>query len=115
MCRGTEHQSVVDPDGRSRVETYISLVTYTEEGVQHMEESPDRLDAARELVESMGGELREFYLTMGQYDAVAIMEMPDGEAATQAGITIAGSGAVRTETLRAFPEDEYRDLIAGLP
>jgi uncharacterized protein with GYD domain len=97
------------------METYISLVSYTGEGVQHMDESPERLDAARDVVESMGGELTEFYLTMGQYDAVAIMEMPDAETATQAGITISGAGAVRTETLRAFPEDEYRELIADLP
>ncbi|MFB6103181.1 MAG: GYD domain-containing protein [Haloplanus sp.] len=97
------------------METYISLVNYTTEGVQHMEDSPDRLEAARNVVESMGGELVEFYLTMGQYDAVAIMEMPDAESATQAGITISGAGAVRTETLRAFPEDEYRELIDGLP
>ncbi|AXG05306.1 GYD domain-containing protein [Haloplanus rubicundus] len=97
------------------METYISLVSYTGEGVQHMDESPDRLDDARGVVESMGGELTHFFLTMGQYDAVAIMEMPDAETATQAGITISGGGAIRTETLRAFPEDEYRELIAGLP
>jgi uncharacterized protein with GYD domain len=95
--------------------TFISLVEYTAEGVQHMDESPDRLDAAREVVESMGGELHDFYLTMGQYDAVVIMEFPDTERAMQAGITISGAGAVRTETLRAFPEDEYRELIDGLP
>jgi len=97
------------------METYISLVSYTGEGVQHMDESPERLDAARDVVESMGGELTHFFLTMGRYDAVVIMEMPDAEAATQAGITISGAGAVRTETLRAFPEDEYRELIEGLP
>ena len=59
------------------METYISLVSYTGEGVQHMDESPDRLDSAREVVESMGGELTQFFLTMGQYDAVVIMAMPD--------------------------------------
>ena len=97
------------------METFISLMNYTGEGVQHMDESPDRLDDARDVVESMGGELRELYLTMGQYDAVVVMEFPDAETATQARITISGAGAVRTETLRAFPEGEYRELIAGLP
>lgn len=95
--------------------TFISLVDYTAEGVQHMKESPERLDAARDVVESMGGELHEFYLTMGAHDAVVVMEFPDAESATQAAITIAGEGAVTTETLRAFPEDEYRELIDGLP
>ena len=97
------------------METFISLVSYTGEGVQHMDESPDRLDDARGVIESMGGELTHFFLTMGEYDAVVIMELPDAETATQAGITISGAGAVRTETLRAFPEDEYRELIDGLP
>ena len=32
------------------METYISLVSYTGEGVQHMDESPERLDAARDVV-----------------------------------------------------------------
>jgi uncharacterized protein with GYD domain len=85
------------------METFIGLVSYTGEGVQHMDESPDRLDDARDVVESMG-----------QYDAVAIMELPDAETAAQAGITISGAAAVRTETLRAFPEAEYRELIGGL-
>jgi uncharacterized protein with GYD domain len=97
------------------METYVTLASYTGEGVQHMGESPERLDAARDVVESMGGELTHFFLTMGAYDAVVIMEMPDAETATQAGITISGAGAVRTETLRAFPEGEYRELIDGLP
>jgi len=97
------------------METFISLVSYTGEGVQHMDESPDRLDDARGVIESMGGELTHFFLTMGEYDAVVIMKLPDAETATQAGITISGAGAVRTETLRAFPEDEYRELIDGLP
>ncbi|WP_049937680.1 GYD domain-containing protein [Haloplanus natans] len=95
------------------METVVSLVNYTGEGVQHVDEGPDRLDGAREVVESMGVELTHFFQTMGQYDAVVIMEMPDAETATQGGIAIAG--AVRTETLRAFPEAEYRELIDGLP
>ncbi|MFB6108056.1 MAG: GYD domain-containing protein [Haloplanus sp.] len=95
--------------------TFITLIEYTGEGVQNMDQSPARLDAAKEVVESMGGDFHTFYLTMGQYDAVSVMEMPDAEAATQAAITISGAGAVRTETFRAFPEDEYRDLVAGLP
>ena len=45
----------------------------------------------------MEGELDEFFLTIGQYDAVVIMEMPDAETATGVGIIIAGAGAVGTE------------------
>jgi uncharacterized protein with GYD domain len=95
--------------------TYIHLVNYTDEGVSHMKESPERLDKAREVANQFGGELTEFYLTMGQYDAVAMSVAPDAEAAAKTVLTIAGAGAVQTETLRAFTEDEYRDLIDDLP
>jgi uncharacterized protein with GYD domain len=30
-------------------------------------------------------------------------------------LIIGSMGAVRTETLRAFPEDQYREIIAALP
>ncbi|MGM0591473.1 MAG: GYD domain-containing protein [Halobacteriota archaeon] len=95
--------------------TYITLVDYTEDGITNMKESPDRLDRAKGVVEEMGGEFTHFFLTMGSHDAVAIMEMPDDTKAAQAALTIASGGAVRTETLKAFTEDEYRDVIAGLP
>ncbi|MFC6837422.1 GYD domain-containing protein [Halomarina ordinaria] len=95
--------------------TFIHLVSYTSEGIEHMNESPERLEAAREVADSVGGDLSQFFLTLGGYDAVAVGEYPDAEAAARAAITIAGEGAVRTETLRAFTEDEYRDVVDQLP
>ena len=59
--------------------TYITLVRYTQEGAQKMKESPARLDAAKEVFKAMGAELKAYYLTMGQYDAVVIGEAPDDE------------------------------------
>ena len=45
--------------------TYITLGSYTQHGIENIEDSPDRLDAAVELIESLGGELTGFYLTVG--------------------------------------------------
>jgi uncharacterized protein with GYD domain len=95
--------------------TYILLTNYTEEGVQNVEYSPDRLDHAKEMAASLDGEFKQFFLTFGRYDIVAITEFPDDETAAQFALDISRGGAVTTETLRAFPEDEYRDIIAGLP
>lgn len=94
--------------------TYIHLTRYTEEGVQTIEDSPDRLDDAKELASSLDGEFREFFLTFGQYDIVAVTEFPDDERAAQFALGVASNGAVATETLKAFSEDEFRDVIAGL-
>ena len=95
--------------------TYISLITYTQKGVKNMKESPARLEAAKELFKSLGAELKTFFLAMGRYDAVVISEAPDDETATKAAITIGSAGAIRTETFRVFTENEYRKLITELP
>ena len=95
--------------------TYISLLRYTQKGAENMKESPARLDAAKELFKSMGAELKSFHLVMGQYDAVVIAEAPDDETVAKLVLSIGSLGAVRTETLRAYTEDEYRNIIAALP
>lgn len=95
--------------------TYITLLRYTQQGVEKIKESPSRLEKAKAAVKAAGGEIKAFYLTMGQYDAVVIGEAPRDEAYTTTVLAIASAGAVRTETLRAFTEQEYRKIIAALP
>lgn len=94
---------------------HVMLVNYTAEGMADIEESPDRLDDGKALVESMGGEVVDFYLTMGQYDLVVLVDGLDDEAMAKVALTLGRGGAVETETLRAFSEDEYREIIGGLP
>jgi uncharacterized protein with GYD domain len=95
--------------------TYISLIRYTHQGVQNIKDSPARLDEAKKAFKAMGGELKQWYLVLGQYDAVVISEGPDDETAAKLTLAIGSQGNIRTETLRAFTEDEYRKLIAALP
>jgi len=95
--------------------TYITLLRFTQQGIEKIKESPARLERAKAAIKAAGGEMRAFYLTMGQYDAVAIGEAPSDEAYARIMLAIASAGAVRTETLRAFTEDEYRKIIAALP
>ena len=95
--------------------TYVSLIRYTQTGAENMKESPARLDAAKKLFQSMGAEIKAWYLTMGQYDAVVISEGPDDETAAKLLLMIAAQGNIRTETFRAFTEDEYRKITASLP
>ena len=53
-------------------------------------------------------------MTMGTTDMVAIIEAPNDEAMAQYGLALGASGALRTTTLKAFPEDAYRKIIAGI-
>lgn len=95
--------------------TYITLIRFTQKGVEKIKESTSRLDAAKKGFEAAGGKMTGFYLTVGQYDAVAIAELPGDEALAKVALTLAAQGNVRTETLRAFKEDEYRKIIGSLP
>lgn len=91
--------------------TYIFLTTFTEQGITALDESPERTAHAREMVESLGGTWRDFFVTMGQYDGVVIADFPDEETAAQAALTLGKSGNVTTETLRAFDLEEFRGLV----
>ncbi len=95
--------------------TYITLLRYTPKGIENIRESPKRLDAAKQAFRLLGAEIKAFYLVTGQYDAVVISEAPDEETLVQAAVATASIGNVRTESFRAFTEDEYRKIIATLP
>lgn len=95
--------------------TYIQLIDFTEQGVENIEGAPDRVEDAKDLIASLGGEFTEFYLTLGQYDAVGIAEFPDDEAYTRFTLAMNRAGNGSTETLRAFPLEDFRDLVDGLP
>ncbi len=95
--------------------TYIILNRWTDQGIGKVKESPARLDAARDAFREMGAALKDFYLTMGQYDFVAVVEAADDETAARVALSVGSRGATRSETLRAFTEEEYRRIIAALP
>ena len=61
--------------------TYIVLSKFTQQGVQNIKDSPKRLAADKRLAKSLGGRIRSFYMTMGSYDVVAVLELPDDDAA----------------------------------
>ena len=94
--------------------TYIILLNWTEQGAKNLRESPRRLDAARKSLEDMGGSIKEFYLTMGETDLVAVCEAPDDAVMARFTLALGMSGNVRSRTMKAFPETAYRELIGSL-
>ena len=94
--------------------TYVSLVRYTDQGIRNVKESATRLDAAKKLFQSAGGEIKQFYLAMGRYDILIVAEAPDDEAAARVTLSLGALGNVRTETLRVFTEGEFRKIVASI-
>ncbi|MFX1589320.1 MAG: GYD domain-containing protein [Promethearchaeota archaeon] len=94
---------------------FIILGRYTQEGIKNMKESPQRLEAAKKVAESVGGSIKEFYYTLGRYDFIAITEAPNYEAVLKALMTIGSTGAIRTETLQAIPFEKAINILKDLP
>ncbi|MEO5756693.1 MAG: GYD domain-containing protein [Mesorhizobium sp.] len=94
--------------------TYILLINWTEHGAKNVRDSPKRLDAAKKLLGEMGGSFKQFYLTMGECDMVAVVEAPDDAVLARFALLMASGGNIKTRTLKAFPEFAYREIVASL-
>ena len=94
--------------------TYVTFFNLTQKGAENVKRGPERLEAAKRTYEALGAKIKAFYLLLGRYDAVIISEAPDDETAAKLALTLGMMGYVRSETMRAFTEAEYRDIIAGL-
>jgi len=95
--------------------TYIALMSWTQKGIENVKESPARLDRAKDAFKAAGAEIKAFYLVNGRYDAVVIAEAPNDEVIAKLVLATGSQGSIRTETVRAYTEAEYRKIIASLP
>ncbi|HSV32504.1 MAG TPA: GYD domain-containing protein [Pyrinomonadaceae bacterium] len=94
--------------------TYIALLNWTLQGATKVGGSAKRLDAGRKAFKKAGAEIKDVYMTLGRYDLVCVIEAPDDDTYAKAILGLASQGNVSTETLKAFSEDQYREIIGSL-
>jgi uncharacterized protein with GYD domain len=75
---------------------YLTQVAYTKEAWQALISNPqDRINAIRPAIEKLGGKVISGYFAFGDYDVVAITEMPDNVSAAAIAIAFAAGGSCR--------------------
>jgi uncharacterized protein with GYD domain len=94
---------------------YIILFRFTQKGIENIKDSPARVEEAKKIFLDMNAKVEEFYALMGRYDTMFIVEAPDDETIIKAVAIIGSLGNVQAETLRAFTEKEFRNIIEALP
>ena len=94
--------------------TYISLVNLTEQGIREAKNAPERLQTFDKALTEAGGKLVGFYLVMGQFDYIVITEAPDDQTAARLILGTIAQGSMRTQTMRAFPREEFETIAKGL-
>jgi uncharacterized protein with GYD domain len=93
---------------------YINLVKWTDQGIRNIKEAPQRIDAFKKAIQAAGGKLTGFYVTMGKYDIVTVVDAPNDEAMANIILTTESKGSVRTQTLKASTEDQFRAIVAKI-
>jgi uncharacterized protein with GYD domain len=94
--------------------TYIVLLNWTEQGVAESGDSLNRAAAAATALRKLGGKMKNVWWTMGPYDCVSIIEVPDDETATAFSLAVGAQGNVRSVTMRAFEKGEMQTILDRL-
>jgi len=95
--------------------TFVTLGKWTDQGIRNIKDGPKRRQAFEDKITSMGGKVKDVFLVLGDYDIVAVTEVPDDETAAQLALGTAMQGNVRTTTMRAFSRQEMDKIIGSLP
>ena len=98
---------------REVVAQYILLLNWTDQGVRNVKDSPKRAENFEKMVRDLGGEASYFY-TLGQYDLVAVVKLPDDEAMVKVNLELGRLGNVRSTTLKAMTKKEMAAIISSL-
>jgi uncharacterized protein with GYD domain len=91
--------------------SYVVLMNWTEQGAKNSMDTLERARAFDDMVEKVGGKVREHVYTLGEYDIVMVTEFPNDEAGAEVLLQLATLGNVHTKTLRAFTDDELAGII----
>ena len=94
--------------------SYVMLFHFTHQGLEHVKQSPDRVDALKKTFNQYGAKIKDFYAMLGQYDSLFIVEAPNDETVAKLAFYVAEQGNVRIETHRAFSEVEFRKLLSEI-
>jgi uncharacterized protein with GYD domain len=91
---------------------FIILSSFTDQGVRAVKDTTKRAEKFKEVAKQHGATVKELYWTLGQYDAIAIVDAPDVTSITALGLSLGMAGNVRTQTLPAFTADDMAKVLA---
>ncbi|MFB3926238.1 MAG: GYD domain-containing protein [Syntrophales bacterium] len=94
---------------------YITLMNLTDKGIENIKRAPQRIEEGIIKMQEKKGKMLGFYLTMGEYDYVAVFDAPSDEVAASFLLGLGATGFVRTSTLKAFPGEEAGYIIKDIP
>ena len=85
--------------------------TYTSEGLKGVmkDGGSKRVEATKQIIESLGGKLESFYFAFGEDDFIIICEGPDNIGAIAGSFIVNASGAVKLKTTVLISPEEVNE------
>jgi uncharacterized protein with GYD domain len=96
-----------------KIVKYIVLGNWTDQGRKTLEEVPNRIENSRKIIEEQNGSL-SLCFTMGEYDFIAIIDVPDEESMAKIVLKLNTMQSFSTKTLRAWTDTEFVELVSEL-
>lgn len=94
------------------MQTYIALMTFTEEGARSLGKSTARAEAFQKVAEKRGINILNTFWTNGVYDVIHIFEVENEQDAMAHSYSLSSLGNVRTQTFRAYDKDEIDTVMS---
>lgn len=92
---------------------FLALYTFKGETLKAFMKKPtDRAAVVDAAAKSVGGSLEAYYWMLGQYDGLAILDLPDSASAAKFAITVSSTGAfTHLETHELFSSGQVLELM----
>jgi uncharacterized protein with GYD domain len=94
--------------------TFVVLAKWTDKSFAALKDAPGAAEEFKKTVAAMGAQLKGWYVLMGQYDELCILEAPNAETIAKIIIPLGVKYGGKTETMQAFSEAEALALFAGM-
>jgi uncharacterized protein with GYD domain len=94
--------------------TYIVLGQFTDQGIKNVKDTAKRAEALKELAKKFDATVTAVYWTLGPFDIAAIVDAKNDESLNALLLSLGRLGNVRTQTLRAFSENEIEPILGRL-
>lgn len=93
---------------------YVLLVKITEKGKEDIDRTLKTRGEMMDYLKKIGGTHKDVFMTLGRYDVIEIIDLPNDEAAMKFAVRAGKTGDVRIETLKAFTEEEMKKATSSI-
>jgi uncharacterized protein with GYD domain len=94
---------------------FVMSLNFTERGIREIKDDLKRAQAAQDLAKKCGCEIKQIFLTSGEYDVLQIIETANADNIAKYALANGSLGFVRSHTALAWPMEEATKIISELP